>query len=151
MQQQKQRKASVAARMLAELLADAVLRSATQPLPEALVPVPLYWARHFRRGHNQSTVLARVLSHRLGVPVLEHLARRVRHTPSQQSLSRTDRAENLHGAFRARPLGKTTRIAIIDDVVTTGATSAALAQALVAAGATEVHLWAPTRAILRTP
>ena len=153
--QQKNRKGAVAARVLAELLGDAVLQHyALEPVrPALLIPVPLHWRRQWQRGYNQSTILASHLSHRLGIPIATNLARRARATQSQQQLDIADRAANMHNAFVVRrpnliPNLNNTIIAIIDDVVTTGATAQALAVSLLRAGAPEVHLWSPTRAIL---
>lgn len=166
-QQQKHQKGTVAARLLAELLGDTVLKSyhhnPADTMPNLLVPVPLHWRREWQRGHNQSALLALHLSQRLRLPVRLDIARRVRATPSQQQLDIDARSANMHNAFAIkRGLEQKTepdkqpaqlhnaRVAIIDDVVTTGATARALAQVLVQAGATEVHLWTPTRAILST-
>lgn len=153
--QQKHRKGAVAARVLAELLGDAVLQHyALEPTrPALLIPVPLHWRRQWSRGYNQSAILANHLSHRLNVPSAPNIARRTRATQSQQQLDIADRAANMHNAFAVRSASLTpdftnTIIAIIDDVVTTGATARALAVSLLQAGAAEVHLWSPTRAIL---
>jgi len=154
--QQKHRKGAVAARVLAELLGDAVLHSyALEAVrPSLLIPVPLHWRREWQRGYNQSTILAGHLRKRLGIPLASNIAHRTRATKSQQQLDIAHRAANMQGAFRLRksPVTRHTianaTVAIIDDVVTTGATAQALALALLDAGAAEIHLWSPTRAIL---
>lgn len=157
--QQKNRQGVVAARVLAELLGDAVQkRYALNALPPTLiVPVPLHWRREWQRGYNQSALLAHHLGKRLRLPVAYGLARRKRATQSQQQLDLSDREANMRDAFTVRspvagapPELANRRVAIVDDVVTTGATARALAQALLSAGAAEVHLWSPTRAILQT-
>ncbi|APX92795.1 amidophosphoribosyltransferase [Halomonas sp. 1513] len=115
-----------------------------EQLPEALVAVPLHPRRARERGFDQVAWLAERLARRLGVPLIE--ARRLRHTPSQVGLSRKARRHNLKKAFsveRALPA----HVAILDDIVTTGATCEALAQACQARGATLVEVWA----VARTP
>ena len=126
------------ARPLGELLARAVPRDEQF---DAIVPVPLHWRRQWQRGFNQSELLARGLSHRLGIPVVKAL-RRVRATEAQAGLSNTGRRRNVTAAFRARR-GRSLagrRILLIDDVMTTGSTGAACAIALKRAGAARVAL-----------
>jgi len=158
-QQQKHSKGGLYGRVLAELLSNALIHNATLSAapnwPDLLIPIPLHWRREWRRGHNQSALLAKHLGRQLGLPVNDQLVRRCRQTASQQSLNAVDRATNMRDAFKAKPAAQTIlrslpnrRIAIIDDVVTTGSTAGALAQVLTEAGAKEIHLWTPTRAIL---
>ena len=108
---------------------------------DAIVPVPLHWLRQWRRGFNQSEILARGLGRRLGIPVISAL-RRSRSTEVQAGLSNTARRQNVSQAFRGRrwrPVaGKS--ILLIDDVMTTGSTAAACARALKRAGAARVTL-----------
>jgi len=66
-----------------------------------VVPAPLHWMREWRRGFNQSDLLAREIARRTGIPLARPLAR-VRHTPSQAGLSNTGRRQNVTGAFRCR-------------------------------------------------
>lgn len=123
---------------LGKLLVQAVPRDESF---DAIVPVPLHWLRQWRRGFNQSEVLARGLGRRLGLPVICGL-RRVRSTQVQAGLSNTARRQNVAQAFRSRRgrsvAGK--RILLIDDVMTTGSTAAACALALKRAGAARVAL-----------
>jgi len=113
---------------------------------DAVVPMPLHWLRRWRRGFNQSELLAREIGRRLGVPVV-CAVRRKRSTESQAGLSNAKRRVNVAGAFepkRGRPLeGK--RVLLIDDVMTTGATAAACAAAAKLAGARYVALLALAR------
>jgi len=131
---------------LANLLARAM------PLDEpfdAIVPVPLHWLRQWKRGFNQSELLARALARRTGLPVLKAL-KRGRSTLTQAGLSNHARRQNVCRAFRARPVdGK--RILLIDDVMTTGSTAAACALALKKAGARRVALLTVARADRRMP
>ncbi|MFI5142750.1 MAG: ComF family protein [Thermoanaerobaculales bacterium] len=121
---------------LAELLV-AVARGAGWPHPDAVVAVPMAWWRRFRRGYNQAELIARVVSRRLGAPLLAPLGRRGGR--SQVGLARSERLRLGAGAFpvRRRIRG---RVYLVDDVLTTGATAAACSRALVAAGAAEVFV-----------
>ena len=104
---------------------------------DAVVPVPLHWRRRWRRGYNQAAVIARGIADALpGVHLLAS-ARRARHTPPQTSLRGADRRGNVADAFRLRaglPLPPGARVAIVDDVFTTGATVTALARPFARAG-----------------
>ena len=124
------------------LLAETYRRQARLPLPpDALLPVPLHKSRLAERGYNQSTLLARVVSRELGLPLVEDALSRVRNTPQQVGLSGGQRRKNVAGAFACRPghpLVEGRRVVLLDDVRTTGATMTACAEALLAAGAREV-------------
>ena len=112
---------------------------------DGVVPVPLHRARLAERGFNQATELARPLAAALGVPVLEGVARRVLRTPPQAGLPAAGRRRNLAGAFVADQRAGGLRLAIVDDVFTTGATAAGLAEALLDAGAAGIEVWAVAR------
>jgi ComF family protein len=108
----------------------------------ALAPVPLHSSRLRERGFNQAALLAHEMATVLRVPVWARACERVRLTPLQSALSRPERLRSVRGAFRpilneAFPLPGS-RLLIIDDVVTTGATAAEVARALRAGGAREV-------------
>ncbi|WP_242390635.1 ComF family protein [Pararhodospirillum photometricum] len=107
-----------------------------------LVPVPLHWTRLFGRRYNQSVLLAQALARGTGLGVAPDALRRLRRTPPQQSLTREERHDNVRGAFAvARPAVIGDRpVVLVDDVLTTGATAAACARALKAAGAPRVDL-----------
>jgi ComF family protein len=137
-------------RTLARPLADLLRRGL--PLDEhfdTIVPVPLHWLRQWKRGFNQSELLARALSRRSGIPVLNAL-KRSRSTKAQAGLSNHARRQNVAKAFRARPV-EGRRILLIDDVMTTGATATACAQALKRAGAARVAVLTVARADRRLP
>jgi ComF family protein len=113
---------------------------------DCLVPVPLHRWRLLRRRFNQAALLARRLGQDCAIPVVEAALRRMRQTPSQVDLSWAERRQNVAGAFAVAP-GAGPRIAgrhvlLIDDVITTGATAEACAQALKSAGAREVDVLA---------
>ena len=135
----------VEARLLGTLLADAVLDEYPhQALPDVLIPVPLSLRRLASRGHNQALSLATVVGGRVQRRVIRRQVRRTRHGATQRGSSRKARHNNLIGAFASHPW-QGERVAVIDDVMTTGATLEALASTLLAAGASEVHAWCATR------
>lgn len=139
-------------RRLTPLLGALWLQGADSPPPvDLLVPVPLHWSRLWRRGYNQSELLARQLhadSPAIGRSHVERrLAKRVRPTPAQAGMTAAQRTGNLRGAFTSNKPCDNLRVAIIDDVLTTGATAAALASTLRAAGASYIEVWC----LARTP
>ncbi len=119
---------------------------------DAIVPMPLHWWRRWRRGFNQSELLAEEVARRCGVKVV-NAVRRARATAPQAGLSHSRRRENVAGAFevpkpeRVRGL----RVALVDDVLTTGATANACAAALKRAGARRVTLLVLARVDRRPP
>ncbi len=124
---------------------------------DAIVPVPLHWRRLWARRFNQSAALARRLSAQCGVPVSDMALKRVKATPQQVGLSRSERAANVQGAFRVDPAGKADiarrHILLVDDVLTSGATADACARALLRAGARQVDVLVFARVVdaVRTP
>jgi ComF family protein len=134
----------VFARVLGELLAREH-RSRGWELPACIVPMPLHIARLRERGFNQSLEIARFAAASLGARVhTQSLVRRIA-TREQSGLSLEARRKNVRGAFEVvRPL-PTGRIALLDDVVTTGSTATAAIDALRIAGAQEIELWAIAR------
>ena len=136
----------VQARLVSQLLLEAIDKNYEHhPLPDFIIPVPLSWQRLLRRGFNQSTVLARPIAKRLKKPLLTRAAKRLRHTAAQQSLSRTQRTRNLAGAFHCKRDWHGATVAIVDDVMTTGATLALLTNVLLQTNAGAVHVWCATR------
>lgn len=114
-----------------------------------LVPVPLHWRRLFRRRYNQSALLARALARQCGLDCCPDLLVRTRATGSQDGKGRDARFANLQGAIRVAP-GRAARLAgrnvvLIDDVMTSGATFAACAEACLAAGAGQIRVLALAR------
>lgn len=102
---------------------------------DAIVPVPIHWARRCERGFNQAELLCEGFAPKLVQPTW---LTRPRATRPQAGLDRAERAENLHGAFQADPQVRGRRILLVDDVRTSGGTLEACAQALRAEGAQEV-------------
>jgi len=118
---------------------------------DRVVPVPLHWRRRWRRGFNQSGLLAGEIARRRSIRLL-HALRRGRPTPTQAGLSNSARRSNVAGAFALRRGARVSglRLLLVDDVVTTGATAAACAAVLKRAGAASVVLLALARVDRRT-
>lgn len=121
-------------------------------MPQFLIPIPSHWRRRWHRGFDQTWLLANNLTRLCGIPTLRGL-RRTRFASAQHQLSRRERAANMHDAFTARCQLSGGHIALVDDVVTTGATATAATQVLLAAGADSVEVWclARTPAPVRNP
>jgi ComF family protein len=124
---------------------------------DALVPVPLHWRRLWARRFNQSAALAGTISAVCNVPVLHNVLQRARATAHQVGLSKSERAQNIQGAFKIPPLQKAAvavkRLVLVDDVLTSGATVDACTHALLRAGANHVDVLVFARVVapLRTP
>jgi ComF family protein len=106
---------------------------------DAVVPVPSTRTRNQERGYDPAVLLARAVARALGRPV-ESLLKRTRETVAQSRLAAARRRANVAGAFAAARRTRGRRVLLVDDVVTTGATVRAAAEALAAAGATRVHV-----------
>lgn len=122
-----------------ELLAeeDAVLELIRDA--DLLVPVPISRRRRNERGFNQSMVIAEALCSRTGIPTAE-AAHKLRNNAVQSSLEKEARQENVRGVYEGDPaIAAGKRIVLLDDIVTTGATIGACAEALYAAGALSVQ------------
>ena len=115
--------------------------------PQLLVAPPLGAARLRIRGFNQALEIARVIGGELGIRVALRGIEKARETAPQHGLGRRERRANLRAAFRCALALDGEHVAIVDDVITTGATAAALACELKAAGAGRVSVWA----LARTP
>ena len=117
--------------------------------PEAIIPVPLYHFRQRRRGYNQADLLSRQLSRWLDIPNLNHIVKRVRHTHTQRGLSAKDRRQNLKNAF-SLAVSKNEfpyrRVALVDDVITTGSTLNEISKLLRKLGVEEIQVWGLARA-----
>ena len=117
------------------------------PRPDLVVASPASTPRLRERGFLPSLVLARRVASQLGVAVDSGVVNKVRHTPPQTGLDRQARRRNIEGAFRVRRRLDGLHVAVVDDVMTTGATLASLATALKEAGAARVSGWV----VARTP
>jgi ComF family protein len=114
--------------------------------PDRILPVPLHADRWRERGFNQATELARPVARALGVKLEERLLRRSRSTPPLWRLGPGDRRRLMAGAFEARGDLAGARVAVVDDVLTSGATADAIARTLRRAGAVRIEIWALARA-----
>lgn len=112
---------------------------------DAVLPVPLHWRRKMMRGFNQASELAKPVARMLNVPLVSGIARQ-KSTPFQSGLKAAERARNLRRAFRVSEELSHRHVLIVDDVVTTGATTRALAATLQAAGVGSVSILAVARA-----
>ena len=110
--------------------------------PDLVVPIPMHWTRRFHRGVNSPELLAGCLGKRLRVPVVAGLLVRTRNTLPQKDLSPPDRFRNVRGAFRVRRRQRgrvrDSRVLLVDDILTTGATCSEAAAVLKDSGATVV-------------
>ena len=140
---------------LSKLLGAAIARAAAapddNPPPDVLLPVPLSRERLRQRGYNQAAILAKPLSRALQIPLEVRWLLRLVDTEHQLALPREARRDNVRGAFAVEPLAlpklRDRRVALIDDVMTTGATAAELTRVLLQAGARSVQVWI----VARTP
>jgi ComF family protein len=114
--------------------------------PEIIVPIPLHSRRRRHRGFNQSELLARPLAGLKGIALNCVALQRTRDTAPQVGLGPQERESNVYGAFKAEPQHVRDRhVLMIDDVLTTGATMSAAAEALLAAGASRVSAYCLAR------
>lgn len=121
-------------------------RRAPIELPDIIVPVPLTPARQRERGFNQAQEIARPIARRLGVAT-SSLLERVKDAPPQAALPWTGRAANVREAFRCRRGLEGRRVALVDDVMTTGATLGEAARTLLAGGAAGIVVWVIARTL----
>ena len=115
-------------------------------VPDCLVPTPMHGKRLRRRGYNQAREIASVLSQRLSLPVDDQLLRRHKLTAYQYELRPEQRKKNVGGAFSLMKTMRYKNIAIVDDILTTGATADELARLLKHHGAQHVQVWCLARA-----
>jgi ComF family protein len=135
---------------LSRCLASLVLPPLEQwalPSDTTLVPVPLHPRRLATRGYNQAALLAQDLARVSRLTCDPRLLRRARETEHQVGKSRAERLTNASGAFELRRRPRASNIVLVDDVVTTGSTVRACAQALASGGATLVGVVALARAV----
>ena len=118
-----------------------------QRLPDALIPCPSSPERLRERGFNQSAEIAQALSRTLNIPLRPDLLSRCKGSPAQASLDRAERLKNLTDTFQVKDTPMPDHVALIDDVITTGATMHAMAHSLRQNGARRIDVWA----LARTP
>ncbi|MCP4492304.1 MAG: ComF family protein [Gammaproteobacteria bacterium] len=134
-------------------LANALVKSALDyfdnqgPKPEVLLPVPLHHGRLMQRGYNQALEIAQLLSRELDIKVDRQSLQRLRHTEAQAGLSAYAREKNILKAFVCREALDYRHVAVVDDIVTTGATANEITKILHRAGVKTVEIWALARAV----
>ncbi len=133
-------------RSLGILLARRVKRR-SEPFPQVVLPVPLHPEQLRERGFNHAAELAYAVSRELQLPWSTRLLRKQRPTRSQHQLDRKARLANLKNAFHFLNAHRYRHVAVVDDVVTTGATATEVARTLREAGVERVEIWA----VARTP
>ncbi|WP_407275681.1 ComF family protein [Halothiobacillus sp. DCM-1] len=134
--------------VLNALCAPLLQRIQTAPVPTdaVLLPMPLHPSRLRTRGFNQAALLADVLARHTGLRVMPQLVRRVRADAAQVTQGASARRRALQAAFQAAPRVPE-RVIVVDDVMTTGSTVAAVATTLKAAGAVWVGGWVVARTL----
>ena len=136
-------------------LADFLVREAGPALKreqwDGIVPVPLHAAKKNQREFNQAERLARPLARATGIPLWPKAIKRVTPTRTQTKLSRAERTANVRRAFTLNAGNSFSgqRLVVVDDVLTTGATTSACARVLRAGGAAEVCVWTVARGLLQ--
>jgi len=123
------------------------LRIDKSDLPDGIVPMPLHPAKLRERGFNQSLLLAATVARKLNIELLASACQRVRDTPPQSALPWKERKRNVRNAFRCDKDLSGKRVALVDDVLTTGASLNALAEAVQKRGAAEISAWVVARTL----
>jgi ComF family protein len=116
-------------------------------LPDHIIAMPLHPAKLRERGFNQSALIAATIARNLNLGLLPNACSRVRDTPPQSSLPWKERKKNVNNAFRCDTDLTGKRVALVDDVLTTGASLNALAKAALRCGAAEVSAWVIARTL----
>jgi ComF family protein len=135
---------------LAEWCAVAIVAARARrsaPPPDRLIALPLSPARQSERGYNQATEIGRHVAAELHAMLVTRGVRRIRATPPQAGLPWTERARNVRGAFACDIDLRGLAVAVVDDVMTTGATLAEFARTLKCAGAARVENWVVARTL----
>jgi ComF family protein len=134
----------VHARVLGTLLGE--LRATDRrPLPQMVIPVPLHRARFAERGFNQAAEIARYAAQVLRLPLDERILTRPHATLEQSDLPAAARHRNVRGAFEVARWPVPPRVALVDDVLTTGSTLTEAARVLQMAGAASIEIWVAAR------
>ena len=132
--------------MLVDDLADS-LSQRVETRPDFIIAMPLHPSRLRERGFNQSMELARRVANNLDIPLLPHACQRVRDTPPQSALAWKERGKNMRKAFTCTQDLTGKHVAVVDDVMTSGASLNEVAVALRSAGASEVSAWVIARTL----
>ncbi|MDV6344455.1 double zinc ribbon domain-containing protein [Nitrosomonas sp. Is37] len=136
---------------LAPILANLLIAKTNNcPPPDVIIPVPLHPIRLQERGFNQALEISRHISRQMNIPLLPHACVRTKDTLSQTELSWKKRQTNMRNAFECTTNLAHKHVALLDDVMTSGATLNELAKVVRKQGAIEVSVWVITRAIPST-
>jgi ComF family protein len=130
--------------MLAHLL---LAKVQGQSMPDTLIPMPLHASRLKERGFNQSVEIAKVLARELALPLQTRGIERVKPTLPQAEIAWDERAKNVRKAFSCNLDLRGRDVAIVDDVMTSGATANELSKILRKCGAQSIHVWVVARTI----
>lgn len=131
-------------RLLGLLLANHLSIHAKRP--ELIIPVPLHSKRYQQRGFNQSLEIGKIISRQLSIPIDNTCCLRIKNTAHQVSLTAKQRHKNIKNAFQVINPPKAKHIALLDDVMTTGATTNELSKILKSTGVKQVDVWVCARA-----
>jgi ComF family protein len=115
--------------------------------PDIIIPMPLHPSRLKERGFNQASEIARIVAKQLAIPLATHICSRTRPTPPQAGLAVKERRRNMKGVFACSQSLAGKHIALLDDVMTTGASLDALARTVKDAGAARVDCWVIARTL----
>ncbi len=133
---------------LADLCAkEFIAHNSLNRLPEVLIPIPLHPSRLRQRGYNQSRIFAEKLSALLNIPCRPDMLKRIKKTTTQTQLNAKQRHKNMRQAFQFRSKVVPEHVAIIDDVMTSGATTYEAARILKRSGVKVIEVWTIARAI----
>jgi ComF family protein len=136
----------------------ATYQQAQLPCPQTIIPLPLHWLKMTKRGFNQSHIISNLLAadlrreHKVTLEIRSDICRRILKGQDQHLLSAKKRRTSIKNAFIAEAKDLTgLSVAIVDDVVTTGATANSAAKALLRAGAAQVDIWSIARTSWNNP
>lgn len=127
-----------------------VQRIPRDSLPDCIIPMPLHPAKLRERGYNQSHLIAAPIARKLDIELLPRACLRVRDTTPQSSLPWKARKKNMRDAFSCETDLTGRRVALVDDVLTTGASLNALADVVRRRGAREIEAWVVARTLPRS-
>lgn len=135
------------ANTFASLLANKILASTHIHKMDRIIPMPMHVTRLKQRGFNQALEVARLMGNNMQIKLDYQSCQRIKYTPPQTSLSLKERIKSIHGVFNCSQSLQGLNIALVDDVMTTGASLNELAKTLKQAGAVHVECWVIARTL----
>lgn len=134
---------------IAPILANLLIKQlkATKMMPDVIIPMPLHPIRLRERGFNQAMEISRYISKQMKITLLPDSCSRIKHTPPQTGLPWKARQKNIRKAFSCKIDLSGKHVALVDDVMTTGATLNELAKILRKQGASEISNWVIARTL----